>query len=102
MVQVHFLGPFFLEFDDWRSPNGKVFSFYVMEYVQGESLASFLKNHGSDWLGVFLLQLLVQLQKLHEQGYIFGDLNIEYVIVVLSPPTVRFIFFGGVTKSGRE
>src|SRR5690625_7397537 len=55
-VQGHFLGPFLLDVDDWRSPNGKVFSFYVMEYVQGESLASFLKNHGSDWLGVFLLQ----------------------------------------------
>lgn len=100
-VQGHFLGPFLLDVDDWRSPNGKVFSFYVMEYVQGESLASFLKNHGSDWLGVFLLQLLDQLQKLHEQGYIFGDLKIEHVIVELSPPTVRFIDFGGVTKRGR-
>lgn len=38
------LGPALLDVDDWVAPNGRTFSFYVMEYIQGESLHSFFKK----------------------------------------------------------
>src|SRR5690606_3837141 len=38
-VKVQSLGPFFVEIDDW---NG--LTFYVMEYIRGQSVSSFIKQ----------------------------------------------------------
>lgn len=100
-VQGHRLGPSLLDVDDWVSPNGLTYSFYVMEYVQGKSIASFLKNHGSEWTGVFMLQLLEDLERLHQSGWVFGDLKTENLLVVHSPSRVRWVDVGGTTQIGR-
>lgn len=100
-AQEHRLGPNLLDVDDWTTPQGETYSFYVMEYLRGQKITSFIRNNGSDWIGVFLLQLLDNLTELHKIGWIFGDLKTDNLIVVSTPPKVRFIDVGGTTKVGR-
>lgn len=96
-VQGQSLGPFFVEMDDW---NG--LTFYVMEYIHGQSVASFIKNKGNEWIVVLMLQLLTELEKLHQKGYIFGDLKPDNLIVAGPSPRIRLLDVGGVTKIGRS
>jgi len=96
-VQGQSLGPFFVEMDDW---NG--LTFYVMEYIRGQSVSSFIKQNGNEWIVVFMLQLLTELEKLHQEGYIFGDLKPDNLIVAGPSPKIRLLDVGGVTKIGRS
>ena len=95
------LGPYLLDVDDWESPWGKVYSFYVMEYIRGENMRTFIQNQGDSWIGVFMLQLLESLEKLHQSGWVFGDLKLENIIIDPSPPRARFVDVGGTTQIGR-
>lgn len=100
-VQGNRLGPYLLDVDDWRTPQGTTYSFYVMEYLQGESMSSFIKKNGSEWVGVFMLQLLEDLEQLHQSGWVFGDLKTENLLVITSPPRIRWVDVGGTTQIGR-
>ncbi|MFA1822721.1 protein kinase [Virgibacillus oceani] len=100
-VQGNRLGPSLLDVDDWVSPFGTTYTFYVMEYLQGESLSSYIQRNGSQWLGVFMLQLLDDLERLHASGWVFGDLKTENLLVLHAPPRVRWIDVGGTTQIGR-
>lgn len=100
-AQDKHLGPYLLDFDDWIAPDGRRYSFYVMEYVQGDRLRDFIKKQGSEWIGVIMLQLLEDLEKLHQTGWVFGDLKEENLIVTSSPARIRWIDVGGTTKVGR-
>ncbi|GIO28138.1 putative serine/threonine-protein kinase YabT [Ornithinibacillus bavariensis] len=100
-VQGKSLGPSLLDVDDWVTPQGTTFSFYVMEYIRGTSLQAFIKQNGREWIGVFLLQLLSDLEELHEAGWVFGDLKEENLLVSSSPTKVRWIDVGGTTLIGR-
>lgn len=100
-VQGHSLGPSLLDVDDWIAPDGNAYSFYAMEYIHGEKLPIFIKKNGSVWLGVFMLQLLDDLEHLHQAGWVFGDLKTENLLVELQPPRIRWVDVGGTTKIGR-
>ncbi|MCP8618187.1 protein kinase domain-containing protein [Salirhabdus salicampi] len=100
-VQGKRLGPSLLDVDDWQLRNGKQISFYVMEYLDGTGLNTFLKKRGYEWIGILLLQILDDLDRLHREGWIFGDLKRENLIVTQSPPRLRWIDVGGTTKIGR-
>jgi len=95
-------GPSLFEIDDWISPRGDQYPFYTMEYVEGERLESFLRKRGVGWLGVFFSQLLLELDQLHEAGFVLGDLKLDNVIVTKNPTRLRFIDVGGVTQFGRS
>src|SRR5690625_2842406 len=101
-VQDNRLGPFLLDVDDWETPLGDVYSFYVMEYIQGISMTAFINQNGYEWIGVFLIQMLEQLETLHRSGWVFGDLKNDNILIAQSPPAVRFIDVGGTTKVGRS
>lgn len=101
-VQDTHLGPCLLDVDDWEAPNGKKYAYYVMEYIRGVDLRTFIRKHGSRYIGIFLLQMLEQLDKLHQAGWVFGDLKNDNIIVTLNPRTVRFVDVGGTTKMGRS
>lgn len=101
-VQDHRLGPFLFDVDDWESVNGHTYSFYVMEFVNGVSLEMFISQHGDSYLGIILLEMLTQLEELHQHGWVFGDLKNENILVTTSPLAVRFIDVGGTTKTGRS
>lgn len=99
-VQGNHLGPYLIEIDDWETTRG-TYTFYVMEYLQGESPTQFIQKNGSEWIGVFMLQLLEGLEKLHKKGWIFGDLKTENLLIVSSPPRIRWVDVGGTTQIGR-
>ncbi|CDQ37758.1 protein kinase domain-containing protein [Virgibacillus salexigens] len=100
-VQGSRLGPSLLDVDDWTAPSGEKYSFYVMEYLQGEPMSAYIRRHGKEWIGVFMLQLLEDLEQLHQHGWVFGDLKIDNLLIVLSPPRVRWVDVGGTTQVGR-
>ncbi|HZH60753.1 MAG TPA: serine/threonine-protein kinase [Metabacillus sp.] len=101
-VQGTLLGPSLLDVDDWKYNSQKLVSFYVMEYVQGKSFLEFTEQRGIEWVGVLTLQLLTNLENLHQEGWIFGDLKPENLIVSGPPPRIRCIDVGGTTQQGRS
>lgn len=100
-VQGERLGPSLIDVDDWKTPGGNIISFYVMEYLAGNTLSAFIKSHGNEWIGVFMLQLLGDLERLHQSGWVFGDLKMENLLVMSSPARIRWIDVGGTTRKGR-
>ncbi|WP_067841195.1 protein kinase domain-containing protein [Amphibacillus sediminis] len=100
-VQGDVPGPSLFEVDDWVDPMGYCYPFYTMEYVRGDTLDSFLKKRGSSWLGPLYMQLLEELDRLHQAGYVMGDLKLANVIVTSNPVRLRFIDVGGITPIGR-
>lgn len=99
-VQGSALGPSLLDVDDWDRRSGKV-SFYVMEYIQGPDLLTFIQQKGSSWTGVLIVQLLNDLDSLHKAGWVFGDLKPDNLIVTGPPSKIRTIDVGGTTIQGR-
>lgn len=91
---------YLVEVDDY-SLQGREIPFYVMRYVKGDPLRSFLAKRGGPWLSIAGLHLLRQLRQLHENGWVFGDLKPENVLV--SPyGEVELIDYGGVSAIGRS
>jgi serine/threonine protein kinase len=100
-VQGSALGPSLLDVDDWKQAGGRQISFYVMEYIHGPNLLTFIEQKGKSWAPVLCLQLLNDLEELHRAGWVFGDLKPENLIVTGPPPKVRCIDVGGTTIIGR-
>lgn len=94
------LGPSLFDVDDWEH-QGQVIPFYVMEYIEGDTLFHFLERRGRTWLPVLILQLLEDLAALHKMGWVFGDLKPENMIVTPPPHRIRCIDVGGATKISR-
>lgn len=80
--------------------NGRTFTFYAMEYLEGEQLDRYVKRMGTEWVPILMIQLLARLEILHRHGWVFGDLKPENVMVTHADKQVRLIDFGGVTKLG--
>lgn len=101
-VQGTSLGPSLLDVDDWKLAPQKILPFYVMEYVQGNNFLEFVQERGIEWADVLALQLLTNLEKLHQQGWVFGDLKPENLLISGPPPKIRCIDVGGTTQQGRS
>jgi len=99
-VQGAPLGPKLLDVDDWEYRGQKI-HFYVMEYIQGTDLLSFVQSKGFSWTGVLIAQLLTDLERIHKEGWVFGDLKPENLIVTGPPYRIRCIDVGGTTINGR-
>ncbi|MGM7703721.1 serine/threonine protein kinase [Pseudalkalibacillus sp. Hm43] len=99
-VQGKTLGPSFIEMDDWVTLKGAL-PFYVMEYVQGESLFVFMRQRKEEWFGILMLQLLRDLTDLHASGWVFGDLKPDNLLISGPPPKIRWLDVGGTTMIGR-
>lgn len=95
-------GPFhswLVDVDDIRL-GGMLRSFYVMKYVPGVHIRSFVRKKGEAWLPVAGLRLLQRLNALHRMGLVFGDLKQENVLVS-GFAEVGLVDFGGVTPMGQ-
>ncbi|MGY4691870.1 protein kinase domain-containing protein [Salibacterium sp. K-3] len=99
-VRGNVLGPELLDVDDliWR---GEVYPFFCMEYLKGETLLDFARKRGTEWIPVFMVQLLGDLDRLHQEGWIFGDLKSDNLIITGPPSRVRWFDVGGTTRQGR-
>lgn len=100
-VQGSNLGPYLVDVDDFIAPSGQQFSFYVMEYLHGESLSRFINQNGDAWVGLLMLQLVKDLAELHKAGWVFGDLKEDNLIVLTSSRRIQWIDVGGTTQIGR-
>ncbi|QKS69653.1 protein kinase family protein [Paenalkalicoccus suaedae] len=89
-------GPAFYLHDEWMGQ-----SFYVMEMLEGQPLLDYLKGRSSLWLGMMMKQLVVELQALHAEGFAFGDMKPENLLVT-SSGQLRWYDPGGMTKFGRS
>jgi serine/threonine protein kinase len=94
------LAGFLIDTDDFVS-RGETYSFYVMKYVEGQQSAAFLNQKGPEWLSVIGLKLLAQLTHLHAQGWVFGDLKTENVLVS-AYGDAHLVDFGGLSPIGRS
>lgn len=101
-VQGSSLGPSLLDVDDWRGKGEKIIPFYVMEYINGATFLDFIKARGFEWVDVLVLQLLANLEDLHEKGWIFGDLKPDNLLIEGRSPKIRCIDVGGTTQMGRS
>lgn len=91
---------FLLESDNFMR-EGQDVSFCVIRYIRGKSIREYMKQHGRDWLPLIGLHLLRKLNELHSQGFVFGDLKPENVLVC-DYGSVELIDFGGSTAKGRS
>lgn len=99
-VQGEVLGPSLIDVDDWQGTDG-TFPFYVMEYLRGEPILPFIASRGEEWIGILMVQLLADLDRLHQAGWVFGDLKPDNLIVGGPPIRVRWFDVGGTTGHGR-
>lgn len=100
-VQGEKLGPYLLDVDDWVVSTGETYSFYVMEFINGLPLEQYVRRKGTKYIGILFVHMLHGLEKIHNSGWIFGDLKLENMMVTENPLKIRFIDVGGVTKKGR-
>jgi Serine/threonine protein kinase len=96
------LAPHCFDLDDWVNGAGKNMSFCAMEHLSGRPLADALPAKSFDWSAVYLVQLLGQLQKLHQRGFVFGDLKPENLMLIEPGQRIRCLDFGGATRMGRS
>lgn len=102
-AQGSLLGPSLIDVDDYEHPQlNKCIHFYVMEYIEGEHFISFIQKRGLEWVDILILQLLNDLENLHQKGWVFGDLKPDNLIVTYPPAKIRCIDVGGTTRMGRS
>jgi serine/threonine protein kinase len=95
------LESYFLLSDD-AEVDGEVVPFYVMRYVHGQRLSLYYTNSISlSELYRVGKQILIWLQFFHQQGYAFGDLKPDNIIITMDR-NVHLIDFGGVTRLGNS
>lgn len=49
-----------------------------------------------------MVQLLEDLDQLHQAGWTFGDLKTDNILVESNPPRIRLVDVGGTTRMGRS
>ncbi|GGE54124.1 putative serine/threonine-protein kinase YabT [Pullulanibacillus camelliae] len=100
-VQGEPLGPSLYDVDDWVTKKG-AYAFYAMEYINGTPLLDCIRVRGFEWAAIFVLQLLKDLGRLHEAGWVFGDLKPDNLVVTGPPLKIRWLDVGGTTQMGRS
>lgn len=98
------LGPALHDVDDvWW--NGNWTGFYVMDWVEGETLRQYIKDrHGmglADAIPI-ISAILTALGELHKMGYCYGDIKPENIMMTAKTSLPCIIDFGGVTLFGRS
>lgn len=97
----HTLCPDLIDVDDIEIA-GETYPFFCMEYLKGDSLLTFTRKKGQEWVPILLVQLLGDLDRFHQEGWVFGDLKPDNIIVTGPPMRVRLFDVGGTTKMGRS
>lgn len=89
------------DIDDLQLASGEKYPFYIMRFVEGTTIASFLQGQSVDWFPLIGLHLLEKLAKLHQIDWIFGDIKEENVLVSKYGKT-ELVDYGGATEFGKS
>src|SRR5690625_5631153 len=73
-----------------------------MKYIKREHINEYIFKNRPEWVRVFVIQILDQLEKLHASGWVFGDLKNENLLIEHQLQFARFIDVGGTTKIGKS
>src|SRR5690554_1771885 len=92
--------PFFIDADDFLDGED-LYTFYVMQYVQGMSMSEFIEKKGTDWLYLTGYYLLSRLTDLHKRDFAFCDVKPSNV-VVSEYGQVELIDYGGASAFGKS
>lgn len=98
-VRNQFLGPCLIDVDDGQLKTGQRYSFYVITYTEGETVAQFFEKHERHWLPLFIVKLLKQLETLHQLGYVYGNFTMKD-LVMTEDGQIYPLHLGHVTKIG--
>ena len=93
------LCPKVYELDDFEL-YGDGHPYYAMDYIAGMDLRQFVVRHGVVKLPDLLLQIAELLHSLHQNGYAFGDIKPENLLIDGLSGRPVLVDFGGVTPFG--
>lgn len=96
-VQGTNLGLKLFDIDDFVY-NGYTYFFYIMPYEEGLSIKNYLDGKtAKEYL--FIFKKLIRLLSLfHYNGWIFGDIKPEHILINQNTKKITLIDYGGVTK----
>ena len=90
------LGFYVFDIDDFIY-NNKIYTYYVMPYFKGITIKNFLYGRKSVDFFIVFKKVIEILLSLHEEGWVFGDLKSDHIIIDPSTRNISLIDFGGVT-----
>lgn len=91
---------YLLDVDDYDT-EGQVYPFCVIQYIKGVGVTEFLSSRGVEWAYLIGTRMLEKLTELHRNGWIFGDIKQENLIVS-GYGEVNLIDFGGMSAKGKS
>lgn len=94
--------PKLYEVDDYIM-QGKILYFIVIEFIDGCNLERYKRDNSIGVKEGLSLGILIGnvLDKLHNQGYIYGDLKLENIMYDTKKKEIRLIDLGGVVAIGK-
>lgn len=98
-AQGNRLGLTLHDIDQWQSPSGETYIFYVTSAMEGILLQTFLQQKRCHWLPLFIYQLLDQLQRIHDIGFVVGYMTLEQLYVTESKK-LCLCSLNGLIKNG--
>lgn len=97
-TQGPILGFSILDIDDFYY-DGQLYSFYVMPYKSGTTIKQHLYGQSEyEYIRIFH-KIVNTLAEFHKQGFVFGDIKPEHILIDSSHNSVSIIDFGGVTAN---
>lgn len=98
-TQGTFLGFSIFDIDDF-SYKGKIFTYYVMPYQKGITLKNYLFGKSSvEYLDIYK-RIASSLANIHNDGWVFGDLKSEHILINPDSKEISLIDYGGLTVIG--
>jgi len=98
-TQGTFLGFSIFDIDDFLYKE-KIFTYYVMPYQKGITLKNYLFGKApGEYIEVYK-KIATNLANIHNDGWVFGDLKSEHILINSDNKEISLIDYGGLTIIG--
>lgn len=93
--------PSAIELDDYEKA-GKTYYFIVLEYINGENFKNYISKNKLNLKEIVGIVIIIgeMVEELHRQGYVFGDLKPENIMIDKKNGQIRIIDLGSVVPIG--
>lgn len=90
-----------IELDDYED-EGKIYYFIVLEYINGENFKEYILKNKLNLKEIVGIVIIIgeMIEDFHKQGYIFGDLKLENVMIDKEKDELKIIDLGGIVPKG--